>query len=257
MPSAQEIEAMNKHIYQKRYTPAQGSIPQEENTYSHNLVLLRLELLRRFGAGKEVLDVCCGTGDYLFQTQKAIKTGTGIDFSDQMIREAEQKKKHHPADNLHFLQGDATKLPFKDNRFGLVYSFSSLYYIPNISQVVQEIARVLKPGGTALLEFGNLYSLNTIVCKAEPNVAISCHIPVSEMCSMLATAGLTVTEKMQFQILPLWGSRPWWLKPLLHPAWSRLMKQRLGSKMLDQHISGLPLVRELAFRQLFVCQKGV
>jgi len=54
-------------------------------------------------------------------------------------------------DRVSIVQGDATALPFADDRFSAVVSFTMLHHIPDArlqDQVFREVARVLRPGGT-------------------------------------------------------------------------------------------------------------
>ena len=53
-------------------------------------------------------------------------------------------------DRVSIVQGDATALPFADDRFSAVVSFTMLHHIPDArlqDQVFREVARVLRPGG--------------------------------------------------------------------------------------------------------------
>jgi SAM-dependent methyltransferase len=52
---------------------------------------------------------------------------------------------------IRVMQMDATKLEFPDHSFDLVYSFSVFEHIPDPSDVVRDVLRVLKPGGVAYL----------------------------------------------------------------------------------------------------------
>jgi ubiquinone/menaquinone biosynthesis C-methylase UbiE len=50
-----------------------------------------------------------------------------------------------------FIHHDAEKLPFDDNSFDVVYSNGVLHHTPNTRQVVEEVRRVLRPGGKAIV----------------------------------------------------------------------------------------------------------
>ena len=50
-----------------------------------------------------------------------------------------------------FIQGDAEKMPLGDSTFDMVYSNGVLHHIPNMHLVIDEIYRVLKPGGLAVV----------------------------------------------------------------------------------------------------------
>lgn len=101
--------------------------------------------------GAQVLDDCCGTGDWTIATAEQVgPTGhvTGIDFSPEMLKVARQKiAKKHLENRIHLLQGDALALPFADNSFDFVTIGFGLRNVTDRNQALREIHRVLKPGG--------------------------------------------------------------------------------------------------------------
>jgi ubiquinone/menaquinone biosynthesis C-methylase UbiE len=224
-------------------------------TYFHVLLRLKLDLVARYAGRADVLDLCCGNGEHLLSIAETVRAGIGLDFSNPYIDQARESCAGRGVDNISFVLGSARSLPFDAASFDLVYSFSSLYYVPNLGEIVSEVARVLKPGGTALLELGNRYSLNTLVCRACPELATPCHVSLRQVKRLLREANLTVQEDRAFQILPLWGDRPRWLRPLLHPWWQRILQKQVGGRMLDEWLSNLPVLKALAFRHILVCRK--
>ncbi|MEW6202383.1 MAG: class I SAM-dependent methyltransferase [bacterium] len=56
-------------------------------------------------------------------------------------------------------QADAEQLPFRDNSFDLVYSWGVIHHVPDMQSVINEIHRVLKPGGKVIAMF---YHKNSI-----------------------------------------------------------------------------------------------
>ena len=94
-----------------------------------------------------ILELGCGNGvDSIVFGEKGHKV-TGIDISPDAIKLA---KKNNKFDNVTFEVGDAEKLKFKDNQFDLVYSMAVLHS-SDLKKSIPELARVLKPGGKALL----------------------------------------------------------------------------------------------------------
>ncbi len=96
--------------------------------------------------GESVLDVCCGTGDFLIPAQKAVgESGrvTGIDFCEPMLRQAGPKL--NGAARLSV--ADACALPFSSSQFDAVTIGWGLRNVPDMPLALQEMARVLKPGG--------------------------------------------------------------------------------------------------------------
>jgi demethylmenaquinone methyltransferase/2-methoxy-6-polyprenyl-1,4-benzoquinol methylase len=95
-----------------------------------------------------ILDICCGTGDMTAALLALHPEGgepvTGLDFSTEMLRLAEEKYK---AANAIWIEGDAMSLPFPDASFDLVTSAFGFRNLRNYSAGLAEIYRVLRPGG--------------------------------------------------------------------------------------------------------------
>lgn len=111
----------------------------------------RRELVRRLrvGHGDLVLDLACGTGDFAEICRKAGATAVGLDFSRGMLNAANRR---FPGLGI-FVQGDALRLPFADGSFTVAVSGFALRNFVAIPPVLEELARVLKPGGrVGLLE---------------------------------------------------------------------------------------------------------
>ena len=112
---------------------------------------LRLELLREYGFGKRILDLCCGTGSFFLPTTQWAENVFGIDFSWTMVsRLRDSLDSGSEIANTGIVQGDAQALPFEADTFDLVFSFSSLYYIPDPKKYLGEISRVLRDHGAII-----------------------------------------------------------------------------------------------------------
>ncbi|KFN92289.1 2-heptaprenyl-1,4-naphthoquinone methyltransferase [Tetragenococcus muriaticus 3MR10-3] len=101
--------------------------------------------------GQKALDLCCGTGDWTIDLAKTVgSTGkvVGLDFSKNMLEIANKKIKQAKVDKqTTLIQGDAMALPFEDNTFDLVSIGFGLRNVPDASQVLEEMKRVVKPEG--------------------------------------------------------------------------------------------------------------
>jgi ubiquinone/menaquinone biosynthesis C-methylase UbiE len=96
-----------------------------------------------------VLDLATGTGRLPFSLlHHAEFTGRviGLDISLGMLAEA-AKKLAPRQDRVHFLKHTALSLPFPDNTFDVVSCVEALECMPDIQLVMNEMARVLRPGG--------------------------------------------------------------------------------------------------------------
>ena len=121
----------------------------------------RRRVARRFSAllhdpNARVLDLCCGTGDLAFAFRREAPQGaeiTGSDFVAEMLVRARAKAAAARAD-VKFVEADALNLPFADGSFDLVSCAFGFRNLANYERGLQEILRVLKPGGAAgILEF--------------------------------------------------------------------------------------------------------
>ena len=99
--------------------------------------------------GERVLDVCTGTGELAVLLARKVGlrgTVTGADFCEEMLARARGKTNgHYP--NLSYILSDAKQLPFADNTFDAVTVAFGMRNIPDTIPALQEIKRVLRPGG--------------------------------------------------------------------------------------------------------------
>ncbi len=107
--------------------------------------------------GARALDVACGTGDLSLAIAQA--TGarvTGADFCRPMLEIAARKKIAGRESGVPFVEGDALRLPFADGTFDAVSIAFGLRNLSSVEGGLQELWRVLKPGGrVAVLEFSS------------------------------------------------------------------------------------------------------
>lgn len=133
----------------------------------HDLVDdLEVAFVERFGRGRDVLEVGCGTGLLLRRIEQFARSARGVDLSPGMLAQARAR-------GLDALVASATDLPFPDETFDVACSFKVLAHVPEIHRALDEMARVLRPGGHLLAEFYNPYSLRGIAKRMGPAGAIS------------------------------------------------------------------------------------
>jgi demethylmenaquinone methyltransferase/2-methoxy-6-polyprenyl-1,4-benzoquinol methylase len=106
---------------------------------------------------KLILDVATGTGDFAFEALSILQPEKiiGVDISQGMLDIAKQKiAKRGMQDRFEVKLGDSEKLPFGENEFDAVTVAYGVRNFENLQKGLNDIHRVLKPGGKAVvLEF--------------------------------------------------------------------------------------------------------
>lgn len=112
----------------------------------------RLSTLAGFDAQSLILDVGAGTGRVAIPFAAHHCRVVGIDATHAMLASLRAK-----ADGLALpaMVADAAKLPFGDHVFDAVVVARLLYLVPAWRQVLDEVRRVVRPGGHVLHEWGN------------------------------------------------------------------------------------------------------
>ena len=101
-----------------------------------------------------VLDLCCGTGKSTICCINNLKTGKviGIDNSEEMLRVAENKyHKQFDRERLEFIQKDVMELDYEDNSVDAIFMAYGIRNMPNYKKCLQNLFRILKPGGKVAL----------------------------------------------------------------------------------------------------------
>ena len=144
--------------------PLLPSAPRQIPSYSHPIttqVILRL-LEREELAGKKILDLGAGPG-YLTWKLDEFLAKRGIDGRDA-ITACDLFPDQFKYDRLTCTYGDfAERLPFADGAFDIVLCMEVIEHTPDQKHLMAEIARVLKPGGRAIVTTPNTLNINSRV----------------------------------------------------------------------------------------------
>jgi ubiquinone/menaquinone biosynthesis C-methylase UbiE len=134
--------------------------------YHELLDELESDFVARFGAGRDVLEVGCGTGLVLDRIRRFARSARGVDLSPGMLDRAKSR-------GLDVREGSATELPFEDASFDVTCSFKVLAHVPDVERALREMARVTRPGGYVLAEFYNPNSVRGLLRRLGPARAIA------------------------------------------------------------------------------------
>lgn len=177
---------MEESVYEAEFT----------NELTHWWFVARREmfgrLIRSWGNQMEFdcLDVGTSTGTNLrLLGGMKVRSITGIEINSQAAEMARVKT------GQHVVVGDSTNMPFEDKRFDLVLATDVLEHVENHELAVEEIFRVLKPGGRALVTvpaFMSLWGLQDDLSQHKRRYV------KSELVSLLEGAGFTVEKSWYF-----------------------------------------------------------
>jgi len=123
-------------------------IPEYDETEKHWKIFFTPEEV----AGRSVLDAGCGTGIFsiIFANQGAGRV-TGIDISEGSLGTARGLKEKFGLDSAEFMKQDMLDLPFPDASFDIVWAWGTVHHTTDPFRAIDQLIRVLKPGGALLL----------------------------------------------------------------------------------------------------------
>ncbi|MCK2167709.1 class I SAM-dependent methyltransferase [Thalassospira xiamenensis] len=118
--------------------------------------------------GQHILEIGIGQGTDMMQFAINGAICHGVDITENHLKLTKINASLRGF-NVDLREVDATRLPFEDNSIDCVYSFGVLHHIPEINQVVEEIHRVLKPGGRVMIALYYKWSAFHIFSKIFAN----------------------------------------------------------------------------------------
>ena len=114
----------------------------------------------------DLLDVACGAGNFLAYHAPHVQQVAGLDISDLRVRMARRRLADRiAAGTARIVAGDAGTLPWPDGTFSTVTCMASLELFTNPQAALNEMRRVLRPGGRVALTMG---------AKVSPKMARKC-----------------------------------------------------------------------------------
>ena len=142
--------------------------------------------------GWTMLDVGCGGGFTIRRLLKRSKGAMvyGIDISEESVAKAKKVNTDVLDQQVFVTLGSAEKLPYEDGKFDLVTAVETVYFWPNLPNCLQEVRRVLKPGGkfAILVEVVDSDSKWTSIVEG-----MTAYSP-ENLKKLLDDAGFTLTE---------------------------------------------------------------
>jgi ubiquinone/menaquinone biosynthesis C-methylase UbiE len=141
-------------IYERYWRPALGRVAKGVTGPGMAEELRIARLLLGLGDRDKVLDVACGPGNFTRGFARAAGPGglvVGIDASRTMLERGAEELRQSDPGNMALVRGDATALPFKDASFDGCCCFAALHLFADPFAGLDEMRRVLAPGGRIAL----------------------------------------------------------------------------------------------------------
>ena len=145
-PSESELEK----IYTKSYFD-RGDKYSKSNEVNIKNDNKKLSIIKKSRLKGKLLDIGCAKGDFLFLAKKNGFDVTGVEISKAACQSAKSK-------NLNVYNSDLLSKKFDSNCFDVVTMWDVIEHLKNPKQIVDEIHRILKPGGLIFFSTGDVSS---------------------------------------------------------------------------------------------------
>jgi ubiquinone/menaquinone biosynthesis C-methylase UbiE len=152
-------------------------------------------------ASDRVLDIACGAGALVIEVAPRVERAVGVDLSEGMLELARSRlqaaTEERPLPNVEFCQGPSDALPFDDGSFTALVCTTALHHFPDPQRSIDEMARVLEPGGRLVIGDASRDLLTTKVVDALQRRFEKGHVGLqrkADLEAMLTRAGLHVTS---------------------------------------------------------------
>lgn len=140
-------------------------------------------------SGDRVLDIGAGAGiDSLIAGQRVGAKGRviALDLTDAMTRKLYRNARQAGADNLRVIQASAEQLPLPDASIDSITSNGALNLVPNKRRAVNEMFRVLTPGGRLQLADVVIHRPVSVDCHEDPRLWVECVVGATIKENLLA-----------------------------------------------------------------------
>ena len=119
---------------------------------AHSSIYKRVARALNLQPEDSLLEVACGSGRFLKVFASRVDSVAGLDLSDVQIKMAKWRLRDRiAAGTAEIVQGDAAQLPWDDNHFNVAATMGSFIGFPKPLESLEEMHRVLRPGGRAVV----------------------------------------------------------------------------------------------------------
>ena len=130
------------------------TIAESFNTTRQKPWTVCLDFIHSLKNSDVVADIGCGNGRHLLPCAENVSHAVGVDISQNILRIVQNKLLNKNIVNVSLIHANVVQLPLADNSFDAVLFIASLHNIKGKEhrrRALQEVARMLKPNGVALI----------------------------------------------------------------------------------------------------------
>jgi ubiquinone/menaquinone biosynthesis C-methylase UbiE len=195
----------------------------------------------RLQSGERVLDIACGTGFVARQAAECVGaagTVTGVDINVGMLAMAKAATANNAALVIDWREADVSALPFPDGSFDVALCQQGLQFFPDRLGALQEIRRILVPGGRIGLSVWGSLEENPYFLAVE--VAIRRHVSDDAASGLRKPHALADPEEVRAAI-----TKPGFEDADVYPTVTYMCTPP-AREFLPGHLSALPVAGEIA-----------
>jgi ubiquinone/menaquinone biosynthesis C-methylase UbiE len=178
------------------------ALAEADEPYRYQIQLYHRIAAQADLAGKRVLEVSSGHGGGASYVARTLRPASyvGLDLNTRAVAFCTE---HHSMPGLSFVKGDADNLPFADGSFDALVNVAASHRYPRFPQFIDEVARVLRPGGRFL--YADLRPRPRIAgweaaLAAAPLRMLTCQVIDDEVLRALASNSSVADERLRGQL---------------------------------------------------------
>jgi len=208
--------------------------------HEHKMKLIKL--ISPTCGGEIMLDVGCGSGNFVFEFALECRSVYGVDILKDGVSFAHRIANKSGVKNTHYIQASAQHIPFLDSSVDRILLLDVIEHLRKPQEAFVELARILKPKGKAIVTTPNAMSLWPIIEYVADILKIGiCRRFVEHESTYTATGLIRAIRRSDLLVVKI-GST-YFLSPI-----AAIFSRRVGRKLFEMEI-----VQRNPFGMLLYC----
>ena len=228
-----------------------------KNSYDKKYIYNKKRLLNKYiYPNDNVLDLCCGSGEYYQYVKNLNINYYGVDFSSNLLNEF--KKKNIISNKFKLINSSAEQLKLKNESIDLCFCFSAIYYIQDVEKIFLEIRRILNKNGIAIIEFATNNNINSFISEYWYKYGIwgkPYFITYNSMINLIKKNNFDIMNESHFQLFPILRG-PFKYILFANSLSKYFLHFKIFNKSIDEHISSNIFLKKYSFKHIYVLKKN-